>query len=151
MLSSLSLAESYLTVQSSDFSVGFDQKIIISRKRLVVRLVGCAQVLGGKLKHIVVVDVHPLRRLSLVLARAIVIALIVIKLVRLRARSLPRAQNVMRTLSRPQDSRASDAVVRNRMRRKILDDGKPNAKEKQKQRKISTPKDKTEQFVTSND
>lgn len=110
MLSSLSHAESYLTIQSSDFSVGFDQKIIVSGNRLVVRLVGHAQVLGGKLKDIVVVDVHSLRRLPLVFARAIVIALIVIELVRLRARSLPRAQNVMRTLSRPQDSSASDAL-----------------------------------------
>jgi hypothetical protein len=100
-------AEPYLTVQNADLAVELDQKVVAARGRLLGERVSDVQVLRRQLQDVVVVDKHALGRLALVLARAIVVALVVVQLVGLRTRTLAGERNVLRTLSRSQDASAS--------------------------------------------
>lgn len=96
----------------------------------------------SQLKDVIVVDVHSFRRLSLVLARPIVIALIIVKLVRFRTRTLTCTQNVLRALSRPQH--ASSSVFEKRRRTIELN-------YRQKVLHLPPNNTQTKEFSTSND
>lgn len=91
--------------------LGFHQEIIVSRRRLLAGRLLRLQVLCGQLHHVVVINVHSLGRLLLVLARAVVVALVVVQFVGFRARTLTsREAHVMRTLRRPHDASASGEI-----------------------------------------
>lgn len=108
--------ESYMTVQHANLAISFNQEIIASRHGLLSRRFVRFQVLCGKLQNVIVIDVHSFRRLFLVLARSVVVALIVIQLVGFRARTLACACHILRTLRWSQDACASDDDQRTRTR-----------------------------------
>lgn len=95
-----------MSVQNADIAFDFSKEIGLVEGLLVHSFL-CELIDRGQFHDIVVVDVHTLGRLLLVLSRAIVVALVVVKFVRFRAWPLGGMGNVVRTLCGSQDASAS--------------------------------------------
>lgn len=100
------LREAYMSVQDADFPFDVGKEIGLVEGLLAGSFFR-EFIDRRQFDDVVVVDVHALGRLLLVLSRAIVVALIVVKFVRLGARALRGVGNVVGTLGGSQDARAS--------------------------------------------